>query len=187
MTKEHLVCPWRAGPILTASIRRRVHDPQRIMAPYLSDGMIAMDIGCGMGFFTLPMSEMVGDNGNVIAVDMQEKMLDGLKKNAEKIDADNVTLHQCTQNSLRIEKWNGTIDFILIFWVLHEVPDPIRLIHELQAALSPSGRLLFVEPFMHVSNTKFQKSIDMITESGFIIVDTPKISMSRTALLTPKG
>ena len=187
MKLNHFVCPWRAGPILTSSIRRTFHNPQHILSPFcLTNGMKIMDIGCGMGFFTLPMSDLVGSSGNVIAVDMQEKMLGGLKKNALKIGANNITPHQCDQASLHVEQWNGIIDFVLVFYMLHEVPDPKRLIRELHAAMSPEGKLLFVEPFIHVTNTNFQNSIKMITESGFTAVDEPKIPISRSTLFTVK-
>ena len=165
-------------------VSRRVifHNPERILAPYVSDGMIAMDIGCGMGYFTLPMSGMVGKNGKVVAVDLQSKMLEGLKRYARKADAHNITPHQCSQDALHVEQWNGAVDFALVFWMLHEVPDPERLIRELHAALSPKGKLLFVEPKLHVSSAAFQRSVKIMMETGFTEIGAPKISMSRTAL-----
>ena len=182
MKKNHSICPWREGPILTLSIRKLFHNPQSILSPYLTEGMTALDIGCGMGFFTIPMSGMVGKNGYIIAVDIQKEMLDGLKKNAIKSGSNNITPHQCGQNSLHLEQWNKAIDFALVFWMLHEVPDPKRLIKELHQAMSPKGKLLFVEPFFHVSKIKFQNSVKMITESGFKIIEEPKVSISRAVL-----
>ena len=188
MEKDNFICSWRIGPILTSSVRKLFHNPQRILPPYLTDGMTAMDIGCGMGFFTIPMSGIVGKNGAVIGVDLQSEMLEGLGKNAEKAGVKNIILHQCAQDSLLVEQWsgangaNGTVDFALVFWMLHEVPDPERLIRELRAVMSPKGKLLFVEPTVHVNKTAFQNSVKMITESGFTVVDTPKIRISRSIL-----
>ena len=184
MENNHFVCPWRAGPILTSSIRKLAHNPERILSPYVSEGMTAMDIGCGMGFFTLPMSGMVGKNGRVIAVDLQPEMLEGLKKNAVKAGTDNITAHHCAQNSLRIEQWKGTVDFVSVFYMLHEVPDPERLISELRTVMSTKGKLLFVEPVVHVSAAKFQNSLRMITARGFSAVETPKITFSRAVLFS---
>ena len=181
------VCPWQAGSILSAPIRKLFHKPLRILSPYLDKGMTAMDIGCGMGFFTLPMAEIVGANGNVIAVDMQQGMLEGLKKNLEKANRSNVVLAQCERDSLRIGKLGGTVDFALIFYMLHEVPDPDRLIGELRAALSPKGKILFVEPKLHVSGATFQKSMKMMKEFGLEVIETPKIPVSRSALLAVSG
>ena len=181
---KHFVCPWQAGPILTSSIRKLAHNPKRIISPYVSEGMIAMDIGCGMGFFTLPMSCMVGKNGKVIAVDLQSEMLEGLKKNAVKAGADNIIPHQCAQNSLRIEQWKGTVDFVSVFYMLHEVPDPERLLNELRTVMSSKGKLLFVEPVVHVRAATFQKSVKMITGCGFSAVETLKITFSRAVLFS---
>ena len=184
--KKAYICPWRAGPILTASIRKWFHHPRRITAPYLSDGMTVMDIGCGMGFFTIPMSDLVGKRGKVIAVDLQPQMLEGLQKNAAKAGNGNITAHLCRHDSLSVKQWKGTVDFILVFWMLHEVPDAERFIREVHEVLAPEGRLLFAEPIAHVGRGKFRQSLDMISQSGFTVIGTPKIPICRTAVLQKK-
>ena len=78
------VCPWWVGYLLVSPIRRWFQDPEKILSPYVSEGMTVLDIGPGMGFFTIPAARMVGDSGRVIAVDLQEKMLKSLVKRAEK-------------------------------------------------------------------------------------------------------
>ena len=77
----------------------------------------------------------------------------------------------------------GKIDFALIFWVLHEVPDSARLIREVYAALSNHGKLLFVEPKGHVSERHFDKSLDMMFSAGFKKTGSLKVGLSRAALL----
>lgn len=182
MEKNH-ICPWRAGPILAVSLRKWFNNPRRIIEPYLSDGMTAMDIGCGMGFFTIPMSRMVGREGSVIAVDLQPKMIEGLNKTAFKAGCENITAHLCDSGSLNIEQWNGVLDFALVFWMLHEVPDAERMINEIYTALAPKGKLLFAEPIAHVGRDKFLKSIHMMNQGGFTLIDEPRIHISRAAVL----
>jgi len=177
------VCPWQAGSILTSTIRKWFHDPLRIIEPYLSVGMTAMDIGCGVGFFTIPMSGIVGEQGKVIAIDLQRGMLDGLEKIAVHAGTDNITAHLCESNSLRVGQWNHTVDFALVFYMLHEVPDEERLIKELYSALTPNGMILFVEPVFHVSKQKYQQSLNMICRLGFEVLDTPIIPVSRAATI----
>ncbi|MCL1981939.1 MAG: class I SAM-dependent methyltransferase, partial [Clostridiales bacterium] len=181
MAKHH-VCPWRGGPLLTASLRKLVHNPRRIVGPYLSEGMTAMDIGSGMGFFTIPIAGMLGKQGKVIAVDLQPEMLAGLQKNAQKAGSVNVTAHQCGNDSLNIRQWDSTVDFVLIFMMLHEVPDADRLIREVYEALAPDGKLLFSEPIVHVGHKKFRDSVAMIKQSGFRIIATPKINLCRSVV-----
>jgi ubiquinone/menaquinone biosynthesis C-methylase UbiE len=145
--------------------------------------MTAMDVGSGMGFFTIPMSVIVGDEGNVIAVDLQPEMIAGLQKRAEKKERYNITTHVCDVSSLKVQQWNGAVDFALIFWMLHEVPDAERLITEIHAVLTGNGRILFVEPALHVDKNKFERSLEMIKNNGFALIDEPKVSISRAAVL----
>ena len=180
MSKNH-VCPWQAGGLLTISLRKLFNNPNKILMPCLSEGMSAADIGCGMGFFTVPMSKIVGEHGKVIAIDIQQKMLDGMKRKAMKSGCTNITPHVCDASSLHAEQWKLSLDFVLLFWMLHEVPDAERLIREIHEMLAPGGRLLFVEPIVHVGKSGFQKSISLFKECGFTLIDNPKISISRAA------
>ena len=96
------VCPWWSVPFtIDPPFRRLVHDPQKIVGPYVKPGMTVMDVGCGVGWFSIPMARMVGDQGKVIAVDLQPQMLDMLRRRAEKAGmADRIRLHHCQQDRL---------------------------------------------------------------------------------------
>ena len=78
------VCPWWLGYFIDNPLRRLIHNPEKIVGPYVKPGMTVMDVGCGMGLFSIGMARMVGDGGLVIAVDLQQKMLDGLQKRAKR-------------------------------------------------------------------------------------------------------
>ena len=186
-TPDNPVCSWRGGPILASPARKLLNHPTRILHPYLSPGMTAADVGCGMGFFTIPMSGMVGEQGKVIAFDLQPEMLEGLRKNMQQAGATNIAPHLCSPTSLQAETWNGGIDFALVFWMLHEVPNAEHLIKEIQALLAPGGTLLFAEPIMHVSKEKFQQSVKMIEHTGFTVTDRPDIAISRAAAFKKQG
>ena len=179
---DEMICPWQAGSILASPLRKLLHNPDRIVRPHLSGGMTAMDIGSGMGFFTIPMAGVAGSQGKVIAVDLQREMLAGLQKKAQKAGCGNITFHQCGLNSLNIGQWAGAVDFVLIFMMLHEVPDADRLIREVHEALAQGGKLLFSEPIVHVSGSKFSQSVSMIQQTGLCITGTPKIPLCRAAV-----
>ena len=182
--KKTDVCPWQAAPVLLMTIRKPLHNPRKIVEKYLSDGMTVMDIGCGMGYFSIPMAEMVGEGGKIVAVDLQSEMLEGLKRYSAKAGIKNIITHQCQKGTLDLDGWAGKIDFALMFWMLHEVPDSLRLILEMRTALSEHGVLFFSEPKLgHVSAGKFKESLDMITSTGFKVTDSPKVTFGRTALL----
>ena len=107
------------------------------------------NVGCGVGWFSIPMARMVGDHGTVIAVDLQPQMLDMLRHRAEKAGmADRIRLHHCQQNRLGVD---AEADFALVFAMLHEVPDQSRLLAEIHHCLKDGGKLLLAEPPIHVT------------------------------------
>ena len=81
---QHRVCPWWLGRILASPLRRLMYDPANILAPYVREGMTILEPGPGMGFFTLELARRVSACGRVVAVDIQPRMLDGLKRRAAK-------------------------------------------------------------------------------------------------------
>lgn len=186
--KNTAICPWWAGPMLAVSVRRLIHHPARMLSPYLSEGMTVMDVGCGMGFFSVPMARMVGTEGRVIAVDIQPRMLSGMTQYASKeAVAERIKPHLCGADSLRIESWNGAVDFILVFMMLHETPDQERMIRELYGALKPGGRLLFAEPIIHVGEKTYCSELAKMENAGFRLLAAPRIPMCRAALLEKPG
>lgn len=81
--KTKKTCPVWVGYGLNTRMRKLIHNPNKLVGKYIKPGMKVADIGTGMGFMTLPMAEMVGDHGKVIAVDIQEKMLSKVIRAAE--------------------------------------------------------------------------------------------------------
>ncbi|MGO9568679.1 MAG: class I SAM-dependent methyltransferase [Desulfomonilaceae bacterium] len=178
---EH-VCPWWVGYLLVSPIRRWLQDPEKILSPYISEGMTVLDIGPGMGFFTIPAARMVGDSGRVIAVDLQEKMLKSLVKRAEKAGiAGRIVARLCEPDKLGV---SDPIDLCLAFNVVHEVPDAGALFSQIRAILRPTGRLLLAEPAgWHVSTQDFESTLVKASAAGLKLIGQPKIRKSRSALL----
>ncbi len=73
---HHHICPWWYAYTFDNPLRHLFHKPERMLAGYVKPGMTVMDIGCGMGFFSIGMARMVGEEGAVISVDLQQQMLD---------------------------------------------------------------------------------------------------------------
>ena len=184
MPKENhpYVCPAKFAGSLDNSVRRLVHKPGRILEAYISKGMTVLDLGCGPGFFTLEMAKLVGETGKVIAADLQQGMLD---KVAAKIRGTGlekiIELHKCQENAICISQ---KVDFVLAFWMVHEVPDQKRLFEEMKSVLNPGGRIWIIEPKIHVTEKSFKKMIDMLTQAGFDIIEKPLIWLSRSILLS---
>ena len=146
--------------------------------------MKIVDIGCAMGFFSLPLAKIVGENGKVICVDIQEKMIRSLEKRAKKAGLlDRIETHVCSENSFCLENFDGENDFALAFAVVHEIPDPLVFFSEVYRVLKSEGKLLMAEPKGHVSEEQFAASVRTAQGLGFEITDRPYIRSTRAALL----
>ena len=176
-------CPAWLSFTLTNVFRRMAHDPTRILSPFLRDGDTAVDIGCGPGFFTVPMARMVGDRGLVVAVDIQQDMLDRTRRRAERAGvAGRIRLHLAAEDSLGLDL---KTDFALVFWMAHEVDRLERFFGEILAALKPDGRLLLVEPRVHVPERRYAEIVAAAVSAGFTPHETGPVRLSRAALLRP--
>ncbi|MFC1888395.1 class I SAM-dependent methyltransferase [Thermodesulfobacteriota bacterium] len=173
----HRVCPVWIGYLLASPIRRLFEKPEKILGPYVDNGMTVLDIGCAMGFFSLPMAELVGNGGRVVCVDLQERMLEGLKKRAAKAGlSGRIESHQCSEDGLGLEEWSGRFDFALMIAVMHEIPDQLRLLSEVKGLLKPGGRALIAEPKGHVTEEDFEETLDVVEKAGFTVIDRPAVS-----------
>jgi ubiquinone/menaquinone biosynthesis C-methylase UbiE len=176
------VCPWWFAYTFDNPLRRWLHNPHKILGPYVTADDTAIDIGCGMGPFTVELARLVGSDGRVIAVDLQDKMLQRVKARVEKAGvADRVQLHRCTPDSLDLTE---QADFALAFWMAHEVPDIRSFFDQIHSLLGDGGRLLLVEPKGHVGQEDFQQEVEAAQAAGFCVQESPKIALSRAALLT---
>jgi ubiquinone/menaquinone biosynthesis C-methylase UbiE len=176
------VCPAAHAGWLSTPLRRTVQDPRRILRGLVAEGDTVIDLGCGPGFFTLPMAVMAGVSGTVIAVDLQQEMLERLRVRADRAGlAARVRLHRCAADGLDLD---CQADFALAFYMLHEVPSEAAFLGQVHAALKPNGRFLLVEPRGHVSPPDFEGSLAVARKAGFQVVSRPRLAFSRAALLT---
>jgi ubiquinone/menaquinone biosynthesis C-methylase UbiE len=176
-----MVCPWWLCYSFDNPLRRLFHDPEPLLDPYVKSGMTVVDIGCGMGYFTIGLAKLAGPGGTVIAVDLQQRMLDVLEKRSIRAGvADRIVRHRCRKESLGVK---GPADFVLAFWMAHEVPDKPRFFHEIFDLLKPGGRLLLAEPKFHVTLQSIERTLAVCRDAGFRILEEPAISLSRAFLL----
>lgn len=181
------VCPVWIGYLLISPVRKLFQNPKKILRPYIEKGMKVLDVGSAMGFFSLPLAQMVGSQGKVICVDVQGRMIQTLEKRARKAGLfDRITTRICTPNSFGLDDLMGRIDFALAFAVVHEVPDASNLFSEIKKVIKPGGKLLVVEPKGHVSERIFKITVSAAEAKGFKVIGSPKIWRSRTVLFTRK-
>lgn len=176
------ICPVERSGSLDNKLRRWLQNPRSILQPYITEGMTVLDVGCGPGFFSIEMARMVGDTGRVIASDLQAEMLDKLKAKISGTDLEaRMTLHRSGESAIGLF---DTVDFILLFYMVHEVSNKEDFFRELGGLLSQGGKVLMVEPPCHVSSSAFEKSIQCAREAGFTDHEGPRVLLSKTRILT---
>jgi SAM-dependent methyltransferase len=138
-----------------------------------------------MGYFTLELARRVGPAGRVIAVDVQRRMLDGLKRRAAKAGLlERVDARLSLPDSMGLAGLSGTVDFVLAYAMVHEIPAPGPFFAEVSQALKPGGRVLLVEPAGHVDAAKFETELALASEAGLSLTDRPVIRRNLAAVLT---
>jgi len=175
------VCPVENAGILDHSLRRMLQNPRKILEPFVNPGMTVLDVGCGPGFFTIEIAKLLNGNGTVIAADLQQGMLDIVRqKIAGTILEPTVKLHLCKKESIDI---TDRVDFILAFYMIHEVPDPEHFLTEMKSVLKPNGSFLIIEPKFHVTKEKFGNLVKMINALGFSVNKARNVFFSRSVLV----
>lgn len=174
------VCPAEIASILDNRIRRRIQNPEKILGPYVKEGMTVLDMGCGPGYFSIALAKMVGSSGMVIAADLQEGMLSRVKKKVKGTELeDRIMLHKCESDRIGLSE---KVDLAISLYMLHEVPNQEKTLNEIASILKPNGRLLIAEPYIHVSKKAFERTLRIAQNIGFTVVEKPDIFFSRAVL-----
>jgi ubiquinone/menaquinone biosynthesis C-methylase UbiE len=184
MSENTNVCPVEKAGGLDNSFRRWIQNPEKIVKPYIKPGMVVLDLGCGPGFFTIEMAKLLNGQGKVIAADLQEGMLEIVRQKIRKTELEQtIELHKCQDQSVGVTE---KVDFILAFYVVHEIPDQDKLFRELKSILKPEGKIFIVEPNFHVPKKSFDRMLERAKNWGFEIAKQPKSFLSRAVVLMQK-
>jgi precorrin-6B methylase 2 len=109
----------------------------------LKGGETVVDFGAGSGYYTFKLARAVGPRGTVLAVDVEPKMLDFIRKRAARENLTNVGLLQSTASDPRLP--TNRVDLLLMVDVYHELEFPYEVMRKIHAALKPGGRVALVE------------------------------------------
>ncbi len=124
-------------PIITRGRLREVLAPQ--------PGERILEIGPGVGYYTLEMAEWVGPEGTIEIFDLQQEFLDHTSARAAERNLANVVPTQGDATALPYE--DDSIDAVVLTAVLGEIPDPVAALREIKRVLKPTGRLVVGELF----------------------------------------
>jgi ubiquinone/menaquinone biosynthesis C-methylase UbiE len=177
---EHSYCPLSMAGLLDSKFRKFFHNPNKILKPYINKNITALDIGCGPGVFSIEIAELLEGTGKVISVDMQEGMLEIIKRKIiGKPIEKNIVLHKCTQESINVKE---NVDFVLMFYMVHEVPNKDNLFNEVLPLINKNGLLMVVEPGL-ISAKEFNEIINYVKGKGFEEYSRLKIPLSKGMVL----
>jgi ubiquinone/menaquinone biosynthesis C-methylase UbiE len=129
--------------VLLAPKRRELLDPDRVisMIPLRPYHKVA-DIGCGPGYFAVPLAKYV-NQGKLYALDMQEEMLEACRQRLSAMHLDNVEVLQCEEEKLPLDK--DSVDGAFLAFVLHEAKDREGFLAEAERLLQRGGWLAVLE------------------------------------------
>lgn len=183
--RKDRVCPVEMAGALDIGLRRWFQNPTKILAPHIRPGMTVLDFGCGPGFFTVDMARLVGPTGRVVVADLQDGMLDIVRKKVRGHDVEpRVSFHRCSENALGFTE---NVDFILAFYIMHEHPHASEFFREAAAIVNPGGTLLIVEPPFHVSRKAFDQTVKEAKAQGFVHAHSPRVFMGMTAVMNKES
>ena len=119
------------------------HPAKVIDALNLHRGEIVADLGAGSGYFTFRVAPKVGETGKVLAVEIQEAMLNTLRSRAAALKATNVEVIQGSEIDPHLPVTG--VNLVLLVDVYHELAYPFEVMTKVRQALKPGGRVVFVE------------------------------------------
>jgi len=159
--------------------RRTFLTPESILKRiHVKPQMKVVDVGCGTGFFTIPMAKIVGDKGKVFAIDIQEKMIAILNEKIQKLKIKNVETLVSTEENIPLP--NESVDLAFMASVLHEL-DSYATVKEICRFLKPQGVLAVLEWKKEESPSEFGPPIwerltpdqtrEIVEKMGFEVKD----------------
>ncbi|MBI9110702.1 class I SAM-dependent methyltransferase [Maridesulfovibrio ferrireducens] len=176
------VCPWWLTYTFDNFLRRMLDPVDDALSKWVKPGMTVLDFGCGFGHYSIGAAQLVGKGGKVIAVDLQDKMLEIAMERAARAGVDDIiSPHKC--GPLKIG-YTGKVDFVVSGHVLHETPDLEGAFREVFSVLKPGGGFYFTEPRMHVKDEFYRAELATAAKVGFKVTELPSVLLAYRAYLS---
>lgn len=182
--EAHSVAAWWLGFLFLAPVRRLWEHPARLLSPWIAPGDRVVEVGCGMGYFTLDLARLVGPRGRVVAIDVEERVLAVLRRRLRWSGmASRVELRRGGPSDPHVDDLEGSVDLAVAAHVLHEAADARRMLAHLVRALRPGGKLFLSEPRGHVTPALFARERDLARGAGLLEVASPRIRRTMAVVL----
>lgn len=171
--------------------RRRTMPPEETLAKFkIEDDGDLLDVGCGIGYFTIPVAKFLKNN-KVIGIDIMPQIIEIAKEKAEGVN--NIEFKISEEYFFPVE--NNSMKYILISNVIHEVEDKARYLDEVKRILKEDGYFLIIDwdkkemkmgPPIHERISK-DEIIDLCIKIGFRLTETVDVSANQYGLKMQKA
>lgn len=170
--------------------RRKIMPPEEILLRFnIKDNGTLLDVGCGIGYFTIPAAKILKNN-KVIGIDIMPEIIGSAKEKAQGI----VNIHFRTSEEYNFPVENNTVKYVFISNVLHEVEDKSRYFKEINRVLKEDGYLLIID--WEKRETKMGPPIDerisrdemveLCSQAGFSLLENVEINDNHYGLKLEK-
>lgn len=154
----------RRDPEFLDAIRRLYDPPNRLIDPYVKQGQVAADLGCGSGYVTFPLADLVGPEGKVYAVDLDDRCIRRIQEKAKKRGYRNIEAHASSATDLGFIA-DRSLDFVLANGLLcsmaHDRPLAVK---EIKRILKSNGQaflsLGFPPPLGFVGEAEWTQTLE---------------------------
>ena len=109
----------------------------------LNEGARLADIGCGIGYFSIPAADVIGPQGIVFALDVSKEMIEELDKKIEENGIENIRTVITDKYNFKLK--DNSVSYAFICTVLHEIEDGMAFINETKRILALGGKIAVVE------------------------------------------
>jgi len=157
----------------------------------LSEDVVA-DVGCGIGYFTIPAADLISPTNKVFALDTSEEMLSEVERKISINEISNIVLVNSSEYDFKLP--DESVSFVLMINILHEVDNKEMFLKEAVRILKPAGRIAVID--WEKRDTGMGPSVDhrvekikakeMIVKSGMEVVKDFPIADIFYAIVTVK-
>ena len=154
----------RRPPAILDPIRRLFEPPNKLIEPYVKTGQVVADLGCGWGYYTFPIADLVGPDGMIYAVDLDKKCIQAIQNKAKKGGHHNIEAHASSASDLSFIK-DGAVDFVFAYGLLCSMAHHREsAVNEIKRILKSTGQaylsLGFPPPLGFVDQEEWEKILE---------------------------